>query len=267
MRPDQGFRIDYLPQHLEFDQNARRIHAAWEVNVTDLLFPDESLPSAEFSDRGHADFDALGTEKFDLGLSLNPDLITHAMDLSIRNRGLLKDIPDDASARHPTLFRLASPPIFEGVDNHPAFGRVWKARMTLGATLPGLGSRFFRSNEAMLDVVALLAPRIRNSREIEFVLLGLDASRSRLVPDSIRTGAMKALVNAFARDALRRSAQGFERSTPVLYVYPLSPTYLGLPIRLRRAAIDSGGHLLLALDQVVTKQRNNPRNPEATPLQ
>jgi hypothetical protein len=250
--PHEQFLYQFLPAAFEYSSLGRYLRLGWDLRVRDLSFPDRSDGVHEYAARGKADFSALGGERFDVGVALNPDLVTHAMDLAIQNRGLFSPTPFDPGDPTSLLYRIAGPPRFLGVQRLEDGSAAWKVSVELGIRKPGWYSTLFAGGEGRLRVVALVRPIVISEAVMDFQVSGLDLENSGLLPESVRTKLLKGLVHHYARKQLRLKDREYSKRPFSLYPFKLADAYLGVPMLLKSVTLDQTGHLLLALEQRVS---------------
>jgi hypothetical protein len=223
--------------------------------VIDRKRRNEFFPSLQKVSRGAAQFESLGRQDYDLGLAINPDIITQAVAMSLKNRNLFEPRPLEEGADNPSVLRLVSAPEFTEVsDVRDGKGRpAWVAKLRFGISKqesPGIYRSLFFDSEALIEATALIRAEVRSDREIDFVLAGIEVEESALVEDSVRSGLLKGFLRSYVKGELGAKARELLENPQILTTYELSPTYLGLPVSVKRVALDRQGYFLVALDQV-----------------
>ena len=252
---EPGFKIENLVRGLEFDSNREALKVSWDVGVIDLKYRNDIFPSLQKSSRGAAQFASLGREDYDLGLAINPDIITQAVAMSLKNRNLFEPQPMEEGADNPSVLRLVSAPEFTEVsDARDGKGRpAWVAKLRFGISKqesPGIYRSLFWDSEALIEATALIRAEVRSDREIDFVLAGIEVEESALVEDSVRSGLLKGFLRGYVKGELGAKARQLLENPQILTTYELSPSYLGLPVSVKRVGLDRQGYFLVALDQV-----------------
>jgi hypothetical protein len=245
------FRWISVPSKLEWSSSRGVIDLSWKTGILDLAYPEKNALLHPFIERGRADFSVLGQMDFDLGIAVNPDLVTQAIGLSLQNRQLFGAVSLEDEVGNPSVLRLISPPVFD-YDSRSS-GRMLKAKIQFGLSKEkgsALYQILFKDSEAVIDAEVWIEVRPRGARSLDFYMSGIELSASQLREDSLKGAAFKRAIIRYVQKQLDLKARDLEKAPQLLTSYELSPSYLGIPVQVSRTAISPSGHVLVALEQL-----------------
>ena len=261
--PGEQFIYHFLPNRLEQDARTRSLRLGWDLELIDELAPDAAHGSElEHAVRSTSDFGPLDGANHDLGLAINPDIITHALEVAIQGRGLFGPTPIDDTDPSSETYRLVSAPVFQGVVREADGSLAWKVGIDIGLSWKGWTSRFFLDREAKLHITARIKPELTGPRKIDFKVTGLSLDESGLLESSVKARFLKGMIHGKTKKELRSRNARIESEAISLYTFELEDEYLGLSFDVKRANLDSNGKLLLALDQTQKQISSVPSNTD-----
>jgi hypothetical protein len=259
--PGEQFIYHFLPNRFEQDSRNGSLQVGWDFELIDELAPDaDHSTGLKHGVRERADFGTLGSQGHDVGLAINPDIISHALETAIKGRGLLGPTRIDEEAEESETYRLLGAPTFHGVLRETDGSQSWKTSIDIGLKWKGWTSTLFFGREAQIHVTARIKPVLLGPRKIDFHVIGISLDESGVLDSSIKTRILKSMILSKAKKELRAKNAEITDEAISLYTFELEDEYLGLSFDVKGLKLDATGQLLLAMD---LNTESKPSNPSA----